>query len=83
MVLGPHHRRMNLIEGLTPEVAASFLKSAFMLGHKGNVDSFWVDTASELCRNMLRDAFIFTIRYDLQSLHQYLFELDAQDAINQ
>lgn len=82
VVLGPHHRRMNLIEGLTPEVAASFLKSAFMLGNKGNVDSFWVDTASELCRNTLGMLSFLPNRYDLQHLHQYLFELDSQEAIN-
>jgi len=73
---------MNLIEGLTPEVAASFLKSAFLLGNKGNVDSFWVDTASELCRNTLGMLSFIPHRYDLQSLHQYLFELGSQEAIN-
>jgi hypothetical protein len=77
VVLGPHHRRMNLIQGLTPEIAASFLKSAFLLGNKGNVDSFWVDTASELCRNTLGMLSFLTDRYDLQHLHQYLFELDS------
>lgn len=82
VILGPHQRRMNLIEGLTPEVAASFLKSAFLLGNKGNVDSFWVDTASELCRNTLGMLSFLPNRYDLQSLHQYLFELDSQETIN-
>lgn len=82
VVLGPHHKRMNLIEGLTPEVAASFLKSAFLLGNKGNVDSFWVDTASELCRNTLGMLSFLHNRYDLQNLHQYLFELDSQETIN-
>src|SRR5579885_372884 len=82
VVLGPHHKRMNLIEGLTPEVASSFLKSAFLLGNKGNVDSFWVDTASELCRNTLGMLSFLPNRYDLQHLHQYLFELDSQETIN-
>jgi hypothetical protein len=82
VILGPHQRRMNLIEGLTPEVAASFLKSAFLLGNKGNVDSFWVDTASELCRNTLGMLSFIPNRYDLQHLHQYLFELDSQETIN-
>jgi hypothetical protein len=82
VVLGPHQRRMNLIEGLTPEVAASFLKSAFLLGNKGNVDSFWVDTASELCRNTLGMLSFLLNRYDLQSLYQYLFELDSHEAMN-
>ena len=82
VVLGPHHQKMNLIEGLTPEVAASFLKSAFLLGNRGNTDSFWVDTASELCRNTLGMLSFLKNRYDLLSLHQYLFELDTQKIIN-
>lgn len=82
VVLGPHQRRINLIEGLTPEIAASFLKSAFLLGSKGNVDSFWVDTASELCRNTLGMLSFLLNRYDLQSLYQYLFELDSHEALN-
>ena len=40
VILGPNHTRMNLIEGLTPEVAASFLKSAFLLSDKGSLDPF-------------------------------------------
>ena len=83
IILGPKQRKMNLIEGLTPEVAASFLKSAFLLGGKGNLDSFWVDTASELCRNTLGMLSFLPNRYNLQSLHQYLFELDSHDAMNQ
>lgn len=82
VILGPKHQRINLIEGLTPEVAASFLKSAFLLGNKGNLDSFWVDTASELCRNTLGMLSFLPNRYNLQNLHQYLFELDAQESIN-
>src|SRR5206468_6474907 len=45
VILGPDHTRMNLIEGLTPEVASSFLKSAFLLSDKRSIDSFWIDTA--------------------------------------
>lgn len=82
IILGPNHRKINLIEGLTPEVAASFLKSAFLLGNKGNIDSFWVDTASELCRNTLGMLSFLPNRYNLQSLHQYLFEIDAHEIIN-
>lgn len=82
IILGPKHRRINLIEGLTPEITASFLKSAFLLGNKGNIDSFWVDTASELCRNTLGMLSFLENRYNLQSLHQYLFEMNTHEMIN-
>jgi hypothetical protein len=82
VILGPKHQKINLIDGLTPEVAASFLKSAFLLGSKGNIDSFWVDTASELCRNTLGMLSFLPNRYNLQSLYFYLFELNTQEEIN-
>jgi type IV secretory pathway TraG/TraD family ATPase VirD4 len=83
VILGPNHTRMNLIEGLTPEVASSFLKSAFLLSDKRSVDSFWIDTATELCRNTLGMLSFLPNHYNLQNLHQYLFDLDTQEAINQ
>ena len=52
-VIGPTHNCVNLLAGLTPEIAASFLKSAFLLSGGARLDSFWVDTATELCRNTL------------------------------
>jgi len=67
IILGPKHTQINLLEGLTPEIAAYFLKSAFLLGGKGHLDSFWVDTASELCRNTLGMLLFLPQRYNLQN----------------
>lgn len=47
LFLGPGYHKINLLAGLTPEIAASFLKSAFLLNGKGNSDSFWVDIATQ------------------------------------
>lgn len=83
VVVGPHHTRMNLIEGLTPEIASSFLKSAFLLNNKANTNPFWVDTAAELCRNTLGMLLLIPGHYNLQSLHQYLFNPETHQAINE
>lgn len=83
ITLGPKHTQINLLEGLTPEVAASFLKSAFLLSGKGHLDAFWIDTASELCRNTLGMLSFLPKRYSLQSLYQYLFSQDAREGMNE
>ncbi len=72
-ILGVQHTPFNLLAGLPPEIAASFLKSAFLLS--GNrFDSFWVDTATELCRNVLGVLFFLPEYYSLHGLHCYLFD---------
>ena len=80
--LGPNNHKINLLDGLTPEVAASFLKSAFLLNGRGSSDSFWVDTATELCRNTLGILSFVPKHYSLQDLYQYLFDLESRDNID-
>lgn len=82
LFLGPGYHKINLLSGLTPEIAASFLKSAFLLNGKGNSDSFWVDTATELCRNTLGVLSFLPKHYSLQGLYQYLFDLEDRDSID-
>lgn len=82
ILLGPNSHKINLLDGLTPEVAASFLKSAFLLNGKGPSDSFWVDTAAELCRNTLGLLSFLPNHYTLQALYQYLFDHDSRDIID-
>lgn len=72
-VLGTKDRPVNLLAGLSPEMAASFLKSTFLLN--GNrTETFWVDTATELCRNVLGILSFIPHYYSLQGLHRYLFD---------
>ena len=82
IVLGPHYQKINLLDGLTPEIGASFLKSAFLLGENGRTDSFWVDTASELCRNSLGVLSFLPKHYSLQGLYLYLFDPETKDDID-
>lgn len=73
---------MNLVAGLTPEVAASFLKSAFLLSSgSAKTDSFWIDTATELCRNTLGLLSFLPHRYTLQSLYAFLFDDQEREEI--
>jgi hypothetical protein len=76
-VIGPGHNKINLLEGLTPEVAASFLKSSLMLADNKQ-NTFFVDTAAELCRNALGVLSFFPAHYHLSGLQRYLFDVDGQ-----
>ena len=81
-LIGPEKTKMNLISGLSPEVAASFLKSALLLNARGHADAFWIDTASELCKNSLGILSFFENRYSLSHLHSYLFDPSIREGIN-
>lgn len=81
-VIGPTRTKMNLLSGLPPEVAASFLKSALLLNTKGGFDAFWIDTASELCKNSLGILSFFDGRYSLSDLHAYIFDAPTREGIN-
>lgn len=80
-LIGPKHTQINLLSGLTPEVAASFLKSAFLLNSGTQVDGFWIDTATERCRNTLGLLSFLPAYYTLQGLYSYLFDSQMRKTI--
>lgn len=82
-IIGPNQSHMNLLAGLTPEVAASFLKSAFLLNGGAKMDGFWIDTATELCRNTLGLLSFLPVHYTLQGLYSYLFDDETREAIQE
>lgn len=82
MIIGVGQVPLNLLAGLSPEMASSFLKSALLLSGSGNLDSFWIDTATELCRNMLGVLSFFPEHYHLRGLYQALFDEDFQTLLN-
>ncbi|MFQ5729933.1 MAG: type IV secretory system conjugative DNA transfer family protein, partial [Waddliaceae bacterium] len=82
IVFGPGHEKMNLLSGLRPEMAASFLKSAFLLGSGSRPDSFWIDTATELCRNALGVLSFVPHHFSLDGLYTYLFDENQRDEID-
>ncbi len=73
-VIGVDALPINLLKGLTPEVASSFLKSIFMLSGHFHTDPFWIETATELCRNTLGVLSFVPQYYSLNGLYLYLFD---------
>jgi type IV secretory pathway TraG/TraD family ATPase VirD4 len=72
LTIGPGHQSFNLLSGLAPQVAASFLRSSFSLNSSS--DSFWIDTATNLCQNSLGVLSFFEEHYTLNGLYQYIFD---------
>lgn len=53
-VIGDGGLTLNLFRGCTPEVAASYLKSCFIASGSASGDgSFWAETATNYCRNIM------------------------------
>ena len=83
LLIGINQKSLNLLEGLSPEVAASFLKSALLLAGGSKSDSFWIDTGVELCRNALGVLSFIPEHYTLRGLYCYLFDKTFQQEIDQ
>lgn len=83
IIIGVNHSKMNLLAGLTPEVASSFLKSIFTLNAHHHTDAFWLDTAVELCRNTLGILSFVPKHYSLNGLYGYLFDLEFRVEIDE
>lgn len=82
-VIGPDRTKMNLLTGLTPEIASSFLKSAILMNSGSPKDKFWIDSAEALCKNALGVLSFFPGRYNLSELYTYLFDNGVRDGINE
>lgn len=82
-LIGIGQSRINLLSGLTPEIAASFLQSAFMLTQGVSTDAFWMQTASELCRNALGVLSFIPNHYSLENLYAYIFDEEFTDQCQQ
>lgn len=78
VVVGPGHSQMNLLAGLSPEQAASNLKSALLLVGNVNESPIWVNTAADWCQSALGVLSHLPDRYDLGSLYRYLYNPEYQ-----
>lgn len=80
--VGKDCRPCNVPHGLTPEMAASFLKSAMLLaGNTGGNAAFWVDHAVELARNVLGVLSFVPEHYSLYGLYQYIFFAEFREEL--
>lgn len=82
-VVGDSGLTLNLFRGCSPELAASFLKSCFLVQGQGSGDSaFWVDSATEMARhcltllNLLRPG-----QYSIAGLYDLVFDEQGRDAL--
>lgn len=83
-IVGDGGMPFNLLQGLTPEVAASFIKSAMLLNEgKSSSSKFWLDGAVEFCRNGLNLLKHIPERYSLVGLFDFVFDLEAQTTIRE
>jgi len=83
ITIGIEQNPLNLLAGLPPEIVASFLKSALLLSAGAKLDSFWIDTATELCRNVLGVLVFLPEHYNLHSLYRYLFSSETKKIIDE
>lgn len=65
---------INIIEGTLPEMATSFLKSAFLADGRARGESaFWTDQATNLCTSVLGLLVHLPERYNLKDMYDYIF----------
>lgn len=79
-VIGINGKGVNLLKGLNPETASSFLKSVFFLsGGSSGGETFWIDTATDLTKNALGVLKYLPEHYSLYGLYDYLFDEEKRD----
>lgn len=77
-VIGHGGLPFNLLQGISPETAAKFLHSAFLVANGGRSgdSGFWIDGAVEYCRNALGILQFFPEKYTLPGLNKFIFDRD-------
>jgi len=83
-VIGDGGDDFNLLEGLTAEEAAGFLRSAFTKfadGKGGGDGEFWIGNAVEYCRNALGLLRYFPAKYTLYGLYRYVYDKAEQTTV--
>lgn len=78
-VVGDGGMTLNLFRGCTPEVAASYLKSCFILSGAASGDgAFWAATATNYCRNLLTLLLLSKGDYSIAGLADLVFSESAR-----
>lgn len=80
-VIGIQGRPFNLLGGLSPEIASSYIKSALLLAGNTSADAtFWNELATQLSYNALVILSFLNERYSLAGLYQWIFVPSYRDA---
>lgn len=81
-VIGDGGLTLNLLRGTTPELAASFLKSCFLMQGQGNGDSaFWVDSATEMATHCMQLRRIVKGGYSIAQLYNLVFDQRERESM--
>lgn len=65
---------VNLMQGLSPDMASTFLKSVFYLLGGKTSETYWIDTATILSKNVFGVLQYIPGKYNLTSLYEYCFD---------
>ncbi len=82
-IVGDGGMTLNLFRGCTPELAASYLKSCFLVQGQGTGDgAFWVDSSTEMARHCLNVLNLLRPhQYSIAGLYDIVFDNAARDAL--
>lgn len=81
-VIGDGGRTLNLLRDTTPELAASFLKSCFLMQGQGHGDSaFWVDSATEMATHCMQLRRIVKGGYSIAQLYELVFDQKERELL--
>jgi hypothetical protein len=71
--IGDLAENVDILAGVTPEMAASYISAVLLLGDRGKDSQIWNTSAANLARAVLGLLWYFPARYSLPSLYRYLF----------
>jgi len=72
--------KMNIIGGLSPDIAAAFLKSGFEQTGGSSSDSFWIDSSTDAMKaglTILQKVDMYTLNY----LYQLIFDKKIEETV--
>ena len=82
--LGDGAERIDLLGGVSPEMAAAFISALLLLtGNRASEAVFWNVNASNLSRAVLGLLWYYPKRYSLPGLYRYLFVKEERERVDQ
>jgi hypothetical protein len=79
--IGIDGESVNLMDGVTPQMASTYIQTSLRLVDKGHNATFWSNIASNLSRGVLRLLSYFKEFYTLPGLRRFLFDKEFREFI--
>lgn len=80
--IGYGMKGVNLLQGLSPDMASTFLKSVFYLLGGKTGETFWIDSATILSKNVFGVLQYVPGKYNLTALYEYCFDANKRVEYN-